>query len=411
MGLRRNLGAEYSPTLFLASLGNGGMAVGFYVYLHFMIKHMKIDVPGFKKPVTVPMAEFNAIKQAITAGDTVTSVLIGLALVAILVFAVRHYFFLFWNLSELKIFKKTPAYQELLNSNREISLASIPLTLAMSINVFFVLAAVFVPGVWSVVEFLFPGALLGFFAVGIYATQIFVKFFARALATGDLNCAENNSLSMMIAVFAFSMLAVGFAAPGAMSTTQLTSALGIIGSMFFLSATILMGMMTLFMGFRAMMEHGINVENSPTIWILVPILTLIGITLARVDHGLHMNLKVHTDPGGLFTSLFFLASLQVLFGLLGWFVMKKIGYFEKFINGDGKSHMSYALICPGVALFVFGMFTLHLGLARPMEMGNPDSAVIAKFGIAYWIIMAGLAYVQVKTIMMIFKLDKKLLMD
>ncbi len=403
MGLRKNLGQDYSPTLFLASLGNGGMAVAFYVYLHFMIKHVKIAVAGHDKPVTVPMAEFNAVKQALTGGDLVTSILVGLALLGILVFAIRHYFFLFWNFSELKKFKQTPAYQELLNSNREISLAAIPLTLGMSINVFFVMAAVFVPGVWSVVEYLFPGALLGFLLVGIYAIRIFVTFMSRALATGDLNCAENNSLSMMIAVFAFSMLAVGFAAPGAMSTTLVTSAIGIIGSMFFLSATILIGMITLFMGFRAMMEHGINKENSPTLWIIVPILTLIGITIVRIDHGLHMNLQVHTQPGEMFTNLFFLTSLQVLFGLMGWFVMKKIGYFEEYINGPKKSHTSYALVCPGVAFFVFGMFTLHMGLVR--------MSVVPKFGIAYWIILAALVFVQIKTILMIFKLDKKLLID
>ncbi len=403
MGLRKNLGAEYSPTLFLASLGNGGMAVAFYVYLHFMIKHVKIVVAGHDKPVTVPMAEYTAVKQAITGGDMVTAALVGLVLVGIIVFAIRHYYFLFWNLSELKQFKQTSAYQELLRSNHEISLAAIPLTLGMSINVFFVLAAVFVPGVWGIVEYLFPGALLGFLLVGIYATHIFVKFISRALATGDLNCADNNSLSMMIAVFAFSMLAVGFAAPAAMSTTLVTSAIGIIGSMFFLSATVLIGMLTLFTGFRAMMEHSINRENSPTLWILIPILTLIGITIVRVDHGLHMNLKMHTQPGEMFTSLFFLTSLQIMFGLMGWFVMKKVGYFEKYINGESKSHMSYALICPGVAFFVFGMFTLHMGLAR---MG-----VTPKFGVAYWVIMAPLVFIQIKTIMMIFKLDKKLLMD
>lgn len=403
MGVKKNLGEKYSPTLFLASLGNGGMAVAFYVYLHFMIKHMKITVAGHDKAITVPMAEFNAVKQALLGENTVAAVFVGLSLISILVFAIRHYYFLFWNISELRQYKKTTAYQNLLDSNREISLASIPLTLGMSINVFFVVAAVFVPGVWSVVEYLFPGALLGFLVVGIYATQIFVKFFSRVLATGNLNCAENNSLSMMIAVFAFSMLSVGFAAPAAMSTTLVTSAIGIIGSMFFLSATILMGMMTLFMGFRAMMEHGINKENSPTIWILVPILTLIGITVVRLDHGLHMNLQVHTQPGEMFTNLFFLTSLQVLFGLMGWFVMKKVGYFEEFIHGKGKSHMSYALICPGVAFFVFGMFTLHMGLVR--------MAVVPKFGIAYWIILAALVFVQIKTILMIFKLDKKLLMD
>lgn len=403
MGLRRNLGREYSPTLFLASLGNGGMSVAFYVYLHFMLKHMKISVAGHDGLVKVPMAEFNAIKLALLGDSLLISVLVGLTLVAILFFAVRHYYFLFWNFSEFKRYKQTVEYQALLNSNHEISLISIPLTLGMSINVLFVVAAVFVPGVWSIVEYLFPGALLGFLAAGIYATQIFVTFFSRALATGHLDCAENNSLAMMIAVFAFSMVAVGFAAPGGMSNNLITSAIGIIGAMFFLSATILMGMMTMFMGFRAMMEHGINNENSPTIWILIPILTLIGISIVRVDHGVHMNLKVHTDPGTLFTSLFFLTSLQILFGLMGWFIMKKVGYFKEYINGSRKSHMSYALICPGVAFFVFGMFTLHQGLVRV--------GVTPKFGIAYWIIVAALAFVQFKTIMMIFKLDKKLLMD
>ena len=403
MALRKNLGKDYSPTLFLASLGNGGMAVGFYVYLHFMLKHLKIVVTGHDKPVTIPMAEFGAIKQALTGGDLLTSVLVGLSLVGIIVFAARHYFFLLWNLSEFKTFKKTPAYQELLNSNREISLASIPLTLAMSINVFFVVAAVFTPGLWNFVEFLFPGALMGFFLVGIYATRIFVTFMTRVLSTGDFDCSQNNSLSMMLGVFAFSMVAVGFAAPGAMSTTLVTSAIGIIGSTFFLSATVLLGLLTLFMGFRSMMQHGINKENSPTLWIVIPILTLIGISVVRVDHGLHMNLNVHTQPGTMFTTLFIFTSLQVLFGMLGWYVMKQVKYFEEFINGSGQSHTSYALICPGVAFFVFGMFTLHMGLVR-ME-------VISKFGIPYWILIAGLLFIQIKTIIMIFKLDKKLLLD
>jgi len=403
MALRKNLGKDYSPTLFLASLGNGGMAVAFYVYLHFMIKHLKIEVAGHDKPVTIPMAEFGAVKQALTGGDLLTSILVGLALVGILVFAFRHYFYLFWNLSEMKKFKQTPAYQELLNSNQEISLSAIPLTLAMSINVFFVVAAVFVPGLWGVVEYLFPGALLGFFLVGVYTTKIFMTFMTWVLSSGDFDSSRNNSLSMMISVFAFSMVAVGFAAPGAMSNTLLTSAIGIIGSTFFLSATILLGLMTLFKGFRSMVQHGINKENSPTLWIVIPILTLIGISVVRVDHGLHMNLQVHTQSGEMFINLFVFTSLQVLFGVLGWYVMKQVKYFEKFINGDEKSHTSYALICPGVAFFVFGMFTLHMGLVR--------MAVVPKFGIAYWILLAGLVYIQIKTIIMIFKLDKKLLMD
>ena len=403
MGLKSNLGEKYSPTLFLAALGNGGLAVGFYVYLHFMLKHLKIEIAGLDKPVTVPMTTFGAIKAALTGGDILTVVLVSLALLGIIVFAVRHYFFLFWNIKEFGRYKQIPAYQELINSNREISLAAIPLTITMSINVLFVLGGVFFPGLWNFVEYLFPGALLGFLITGIFALKIFIVFMTRVLAEGNHDCADNNSLAQMVAVFAFSMVSVGFAAPGAMSNNLLNSALGIIGSTFFLSLTILIGLQTLFMGFRAMMLHGINKENSPTLWIVIPILTLVGITVVRVDHGLHMNLGVHTQPGEMFISLFFMLSLQVVFGIMGWYVMKQVGYFEEYINGEAKSNISYALICPGVAFHVFGMFVLHMGLVRMQ--------VVPKFGVVYWILMAGLIFIQIKTILMIFKLDRKLLLD
>ncbi len=405
MGLKRNLGEKYSPIYFLASLGNGGMAVAFYVYLHFMVKHSKMLLtPGDESSkVTVPLATFEAIKAGLIHGNMPAKVMIAVALLGIVFFAVRHYFYLIWNLKELGFFKKTPAYAELIAGDKEITLAAIPLTLAMSINVIFVICGVFIPGLWNIVEYLFPMALIGFLVVGIYALKIFVTFMSRILATGDFDCAENNSLSQMIAVFAFSMVSVGFAAPGAMSNNALTSALGIIGSMFFLSAAVLIGLQSLFLGFRAMMQHGINKENSPTLWIVIPILTLLGISIVRVDHGLHMNLHVHTQPGEMFINLIFLISLQIIFAAMGWHVMKQVNYFEEYINGDKKSANSYALICPGVAFFVFGFFVLQMGLVR---MG-----VVPKFGIAYFILLSGLIFIQLKTIIMIFKLDKKLLFD
>ncbi len=403
MGLKSNLGEKYSPALFLASLGNGGLAASFYIYLHFMLKHLKMEVAGHDKPVTVPMCTFDAIKPVLLGDNLLTSILVGLVLLAILFFAVRHYYFLIWNIREFNAFKKTPAYTALVSSNAEISLSAIPLTFAMSINVFFILGGVFVPGLWNFVEYLFPMALAGFLVVGIFAVRIFLKFMTRILASGDFDCARNNSLSQMIAVFAFAMVGVGFAAPGAMSNTLLWSVIGIIGSMFFLSLTVLIGLQGLFMGFRAMMQFGIDRENSPTLWIVIPIVTLVGIALVRVDHGLHMNLHVHTQPGQMFTNLFFLLSLQVVFGMLGWLVMKQVGYFDDFIDGNERSNLSYALICPGVALHVFSMFVLNMGLVR--------LNVLPKFGVVYWIIVAALVFLQLKTVLLVFKLDRKLLMD
>lgn len=405
MGLRRDLGDQYTPTYFLASLGNGGLAVACYVYLHFMVKHITITVQHGAETVktVVPMATFDTLKPLLVGDNKLVAALVVLVMIGILVLAARHYYFLAWNLREFGRFKKTEAYAKMMGSNAEIMLSAIPLTLAMSINVAFVLAGVFVPGLWNYVEYLFPGALVGFAVTGIYALKIFQTFISRVLATGDFTNAENNSLSQMIAVFAFSMVAVGFAAPGAMSTNLITSSLGIIGSMFFLAASILIGLQSLFFGFRDILDHGISKENSPTLWIVVPIVTLIGISVTRIDHGQHINLRVHTQPGEMFVVMFFLFSLQVLFSGMGYFVMKRVNYFEEFLTGPGRSPTSYALICPGVAFFVYGMFVLHMALVR--------LDVVPKFSVAYYVLLAVLVVVQLATIWTMLKLDRKLLYE
>ena len=92
-------------------------------------------------------------------------------------------------------------------------------------------------------------------------------------------------------------------------------------------------------------------------------------------------------------------SLQIIFGILGYMVMKKMGYFEKYIHSNDKSSVSFALICPGVAFFVFGMFFVNFGLAF--------NGIIAKYSIAYFVIMIPFIYVQIKTIIYFFKLYKK----
>lgn len=390
MSLRKDLGATYSPLYMLASLGNGGLAISFFIYLMFMVPH----------PDT-PIATFDALAPYLAGSNYVVKGLIFLAMAGILVFAYRHFRLLAWNLREYRRFKQTPAFTALKQSNAEVSLMAIPLTLAMSINVLFVLGAIFVPGLWNSVEYLFPIALAAYVAVGAYALRIFGAFFARVLATGKFDCARNNNLSQMIAIFAFAMIGVGFAAPAAMSMNPVTSAVAAFGSIFFLSAVALLGLVAFVLGFRAMLEHGINKESSVSLWIIIPILTLVGIAFIRLSHGLHHTFASHTDPGSVFVLTSAFVSLQLLFGGLGYLVMKQVGYYDEFVSGSGRSPGSYALICPGVALFVFGMFFMHAGLAQ--------NGLLAKFSPAYFLFLVPLVYVQFKTILVMLKLDRKLL--
>jgi hypothetical protein len=390
MSIRKNLGESYKPAYFLAALGNGGLTTTFYMFLHFLVPHKD-----------APMAIFPTVKAELMTGTLPMRGMIVFALLGILIFAFRHYRALLWNLREYRAFKKTQAFADLQTNQTYISLSAIPLTLAMAINVFFIVGAVFVPGLWNLSEILLPAALAMFLAVGVYAMRIFVAFASHNLTTGTFDCSRNNSLSQLIAIFAFAMVAVGLAAPAAMSQNVVTSVLGMIGSIFFLSATIIFGAQQLVLGFRSMLEHGIDRENSPSLWIVVPIMTLIGIAMVRLSHGLHVNLDVHASSGEMFVMLATFISIQILFGIIGYVVMKQVGYFKTFVNGAEKHAGSYALICPGVALTVFGWFFIHMGLVK--------TGVVDRFSIAHFVLLAPVIYLQFKTIFVMLKLDRKLL--
>lgn len=378
---------KFTPMCFLSALGAGGLSVSFFMYLMFLVPHEG-----------VPMATFDFIMPKLLEG-TWLSFVIAFSLVFILVFAYFHFKLLIWNTKQFNLFKNTNKYKELVNSNSEITLMTMPLTYTMTINVCFVLGAVFVPNLWSIVEYMFPFALLGFAVAGYFGLKIFMNYFSRLLIKGDFDFTKNNNLSQMISIFAFAMIAVGFAAPGAMSHNITVNAIGIFAAIFFASVSILLLIIKLTMGFKNMFEHGVSIEASPSLWIILPILTLLGITAIRVTFGLHHNFEATLAKSSLFTLTATIVSLQVIFGLLGYKVMKEIGYFDKYVNGEDKSPVSFALICPGVAFFVFGMFFINFGLTF--------NTVIAKYSIAYFLLMLPFIYIQIKTIIYFFKLKTK----
>ncbi len=379
---------NYTPMYYLAALGAGGLSVSFFMYLMFMVPHEG-----------VPMATFEFIYPVLLKG-TWLSFLSAFCLVFIIAFAVWHFKLLIWNIKQYNAFKETDAYETMKNSNAEVTLMALPLTFTMTINVCFVLGAVFVPGLWSIVEYMFPFALLGFAINGYYALKIFFEYFSRLLIKGDFDFTKNNNLSQMISIFAFSMIAVGFAAPGAMSHHIEINALGIFGAIFFSAIAIMLLLMKILFGFKNMFEHGIGNEASPSLWIVIPILTLLGITFIRVSFGLDHHFHEPLSKSSLFTLTSFVLSIQIIFGVIGYMVMKRIGYFEEFINsGEKKSPVSFALICPGVAFFVFGMFFINFGLAF--------NGIVPKLSIAYFILMLPFVFIQYKTIIYFFRLKNK----
>ncbi len=378
---------KFTPMCFLSALGAGGLSVSFFMYLMFLVPHKGS-----------PMATFDFIYPELLKGTWLSAIIV-VSLLFIILFATLHFKLLIWNIKQFNLYKKSDSFKVLKESNGEITLITLPLTLAMTINVCFVLGAVFVPNLWSIVEYLFPFALIGFLLCGFYALKIFFNYFSRILINGDVDCAKNNNLSQMISIFAFSMIAVGFAAPGAMSHNISINAIGIFGALFFSSVALILLVIKITLGFKNMFEHGVSMEAAPSLWIIIPILTLLGITAVRVSFGLDHNFDATLAKSSLFTLTSVILSLQIIFGILGYQIMKKIGYFEEFINSENKSPVSFALICPGVALMVFGMFFINFGLTY--------NEVITKYSLAYFVLMLPFMFIQYRTVLYFFKLKKK----
>jgi hypothetical protein len=382
--------SSFNPNYFLAALGAGGLAISFFLYPMFMVPH----------PQT-PMVTFEAIRPLLVGDNRLLSALLALDLLAVLLFAFVHFQLLLRSLRAYRRFRQTPAYNDLRQGNDEVSLMAIPLTLSMSINVIFVLGALFVPGLWDLVEWVFPFALLAYSVVGLYALRIYGSYFTRLLTRGDFDFNGNNNLSQLLAIFSFAMIATGMAGPGAMSHTQEVNALGIFGALFFLSLAVLLAVIKLVLGMKSMLFVGVSQRSSYSLWILIPILTLFGISGIRITMGLHHGFEEPLSRPGLFVFTSVLLSLEIVVGLLGYKVMKHLGYFDDYLHGDKRDAGSFALVCPGVALFVFGFFFITFGLLK--------NGLVAHLSPAYFLILAPFVWIQMKTLVVFMKLNCQLL--
>lgn len=390
---RRDPDQAWHPSYWLAALGAGGLSISFFMYLMWLVPHQ-----GFAMPTWQHLAAVMQGDLALPAGVRIIALL---ASALMLLLALLHFVLLWWNFREQRAARHTPAYSRLLESPAQVQLMTQPLTLAMTVNVCFALGALWVPGLWSAVEYLFPLALVAFALIGVWSLQLYGRYLSRMLVRGGYRSEEQNHLSPLIAVFTFAMLSVGFAAPAAISHTTLVAALAGTLSILFLVLAVVTGVLVLISGLQAMLQHGLQQQATPSIWMLVPIMTLLGIEWVRMQHGLSHLFAAPVAQGRLFVVLTAIFMLQIGVILLGYRVMQLNGYLRAHLQGTQRNPVSFGLICPGVALFVMGMFWWHLVWVQ--------GGIVTPFGAVYWLGVAALAVVQFLTLAALLRLGSHLL--
>ncbi len=381
---RKNLKEHYVPMYHLGALGSGGLAISFFLYLNFLLPHES------------GIISFDQLWPVVSAMTSMKAFWISVCLFIVFALAAIHIALIIWNTREFSLYKKTEAYAKLRNSSAEISLMVVPLTQAMTVNVLFVSSSLLVPGLWDYIEYLFPLAMLAFVAIGIYALRILGDYFVRMLLHKGYSFEQNNSLAPMVSIFALSMIAVGLAAPAAMSHVREIIALSIALSSFFATSAALLMVVMLVIGFHTMLTHGIRVEAAPSLWLMIPITTLLGITFMRTSHGMGEALGGHVSSAETYAVLMAIFAVQLVFGLIGYAVMKRLDYFKDFIHGDKVHATTYALVCPGVAFPVFGLFVVKFGL-----LGN---TLISMWTPAMYLFLLPFLLLQLKTLQVLLKL-------
>jgi hypothetical protein len=360
----------WSPLYFLASVGAGGLAVTFFMYLMFWVSHPGQPVPIFEDILAVFVGGGAPLKAAIIV-----------AVLGIAAFAATNIWLLVWNLGRMRQFHTTDAYKRLVNSNGETQFLAMPLALAMTVNAGFILGLVFMPGLWGVVEYLFPMAMVAFALIAFLAFKRIGDFLGRVLSEGGIfDVTANNSFAQLLPAFALAMTAVGMAAPAAMSTVPLTVGISMVASIMLGTVAGLYAFVAAIVAFNSMLHHGTAKESAPTLMVVVPILTILGIMAIRQEHGLHTTFQAH---GGMADTLLLtttILAIQSVFLGLGLLVLKRQNYADAYLRGDGNSAGAYALICPGVAVSVMLHFWINKGLV--------GAGLIAKFGAAYWALSA-----------------------
>lgn len=380
---------SYSPLYFLASLGAGGLAVTFFMFLMFWVPHNGGPVPVFED-----------ITAAFATGPAALQGAIVVAVLGIAVFAFMNVRMLIWNQSALSAFKKTENYEKLMNSNAQTTMLAQPLALAMTVNVMFIVGMVFVPQLWSVVEYLFPLAMVAFGLIGVLAFRQIGDFLGRVLTKGgQFDAAANNSFAQLLPAFAISMIGVGFAAPAAMSVNTQTVGVSLALSTFFGATAIVYTVIAAITAFNSMLKNGTAREAAPTIMVIVPIMTILGIIFMRQGHGLHATFGAEDNTGETMVFLARMLSVQVIFLLLGMLVLLRQGYFDDFVMGSNTSPGSYALVCPAVALTVMLQFFINRGLV--------EAGVIGEFSLVYWALTAIALVSQAVAIALVLRLNRQ----
>ena len=343
---------DFTPLVFLASLGAGGIAVMPFVLMQYTIEHGK-----------------GLITRAQLWSKGFTGIIAGYYFsleIIMALFILIHFVLTIWFTINLIKWMKTDKFSELINNPLKNTAILVPLiSILMTMNLFIGPIRYFIPALSENFQSLFMPAMIFWSILFILIMWTEIKLLGISFTKGfDIN---KINFGWLLHPFLLSMLTVIGTGIAAMS--QNLSIANTAAFMSLISGS--MGLFLLLVKMIVIFKSHFSTKGLPekqflpSILIVIPNITLFAISAFRLGHFLEHHHGFHL--GAYFYLVIGLSfAFEIWYMLFGLYLLKdyfKQHHFSEFYVTQ------WGLICPLVAFVVLGGFAYSVVLSSPILYG------------------------------------------
>ena len=342
---------QFSPLLFLAALGAGGISVIPFAFLQYTYHTGK------------GLVTYNDIMHStLSAGQ---EILFRVLEVVMIVFAIIHVALLVKYVKRMIPWMKTRTFKEVFHNPLKNSTLVAPfIAIAMFLNVIIGPARFFIPMISENFQTLMLPALIVWGIIVVTLLLVETKLLTISFTKGyDI---EKINFGWLLHPFALGMVSVtgtGIAAMAKDSSIAHTAA-------FFSTITGIMGLFLLTVKLLVLFQRHFKMKGLPekqflpSFLIVIPNITLYAIAAFRFGHYLEHQFSFHLGGAYFFIVIMMAFAFEVWYLLFGLGLLRN--YFKKQYFKKEFYPSQWGLVCPFVAFAVLGSFVYKLFVPSPI---------------------------------------------
>lgn len=340
---------KFSPLLFLASLGAGGISVIPFAFLNYTFDHPK----GLVQILHIPYGDLSMWQEVLFRSMEVTMIVfVALHIVLSILFAFQ-----------LVKFVKSDEYSGFISNPLKNSAIMAPfISIAMTMNALIGPVRYFIPSMADNLQMLMLPALIFWLFIGFFLMRMEIKLLKTSFEKSfDVNKIHFGWLLHPFALAMYTVTGTGIAALAESSSIAHTAAFisFVFGSMgLFL---LLVKMVAIFKSHFA--QDGLPEKQFlPSFLIVIPNITLYAISFFRLGHYFEHHFDAHFH-------VYFIVVVTAAFAFETWYMLFGLSllsdYFKKHFSKEYYPSQ-WGLVCPVVAYAVLGSFVYKYFVQSPI---------------------------------------------